>query len=133
MMKKHFAFLFMAMMVAAVGLTFTSCGDDDDDNGGASGGASWLLKGTWTESSGIRKWTFYKDGTCTFEVDNQTYNPTKKQKESHWTSYDGQWSYDNNTKVLSTTLNSWNWVIVSQSDDMWTGQTSKGTLYTYYR
>ena len=117
------------MIMALVCVGFTSCGSDDDDN--VSGSISWLLNGTWTESNGIRKWTFYKDGTCRFEVDNQTWSP-KTGYVSNWTSKNGQWSYDDNTKVLSTTL-SWNWVIVSHSDNMWTGKGSKESLYTYYK
>lgn len=129
-MKKLFYYVFFTFMLAITTIIFTSCGSDDDDAGASS--SSWLTNGTWTESSGIRKWTFKKDGTCIFEVDDQTWTPSTGYV-SHWSSQTGQWSYDDNTKVLSTNVLSWTWVVVSQSDNMWTGQTSKGTLYTYSR
>lgn len=129
MKKQYFGNVLAIMMVAMLSVGLFACGDSDDDN--SSSTISWLFNSRWTESSGQygRRWTFYENGSCKFEVDNKTWTP-QKGYESHWETYEGRWNYSNDTKVLSTTVGSWNWVIVSHSDNMWTGEIN-GKLYTY--
>lgn len=61
-MKKKSFYLFAMMMVVALCVGFTSCGDDDDDDGPGSGSASALV-GTWQH---LGREIHYSDGTVYF-------------------------------------------------------------------
>lgn len=70
--------------------------------------------GTWEASGGhaYGTWVFSTNGYCTFSY---TAGGGSKQSIS------GTWSYNPETRELTTTLQSWHWVIVNVTSDEWTG------------
>lgn len=69
--------------------------------------------GTWEPSGGSAygTWVFSNGGNCShsFVSANKTHNST------------GTWTYNEETRMLTTTITNWKWKIVNVSSDEWTG------------
>lgn len=117
----------MLLLALGVSTAICSCSKNNEDDPIESGTSNIEAKkfiGSWVSHSlangGGGIWTFNADGTCSY---------------SRNFDYTGEWRYVPESKVLTTTILSWNWEIISISDDIWTGKALSGdkNTYTYER
>lgn len=73
--------------------------------------------GTWEPSGGSAygTWEFSNTGNCrhTFVSGNKTQSST------------GTWTYNEETRMLTTTITNWKWKIVNVTSDEWTGDSGQ--------
>lgn len=136
-MKKYFLNLLTFAMAAMLSVNLTACGNDDvdDPDGGGTDDSSWVV-GSWVEAGGGRKWTFKSGGACDFYiVDAEVDRKTGQINRKGWKlSQSGTWRYNAETMLLTTNIYSWNWEIISYSNNSWSGKTVNGknsSIYTY--
>ncbi|MDD6140295.1 MAG: hypothetical protein PUB61_02700 [Bacteroidales bacterium] len=125
-MKKVLS-IFTLLLAFGICSTLYACSEDKEDEPietGTSDAEAAKFIGTWYSSdSKGGYWTFNADGTCTHTV------------TSNMNILYGQWSYAAESKVLTTTILSWNWMIIAVSENSWTGTHLGGnrTTFTYTR
>lgn len=109
-MKKvltYWAGLWLAVL--SVCILFPSCGDDDNDDNGSSSDVSvqQLLIGTWEgmDDTDILRYSFRSDGTgYGYEAETNAFGKIDYQE-----TWSFQWYYNPSTKILSMTLNSYDY------------------------
>lgn len=115
-MKKYFYLLAMALCVG-----FASCSGDDDPGTDLSKEAEKFIGG-WS-SSGSDDYLFLPDGTF-----------IKGHKGHMWGDDYANWSYDETTKQLATTMDGESWTVSMITESAWTGiSAKKGKSITYQR
>ena len=106
------------MMVAIVSVSLVSCGGDDDDNGANGNGSNGngtdnleaqIFVGYWHSENAEYDFLFNEDGSC---IAFANWNTAPKS---------GRWSYDKNSKKLTTTIGGNNWLINVNSSNYWAG------------
>lgn len=112
-MKKYFYLFFLPLYFG-----LTACGDSDDDDitqDPVEEQLSKLSEGTkkfigyWHNNNGSYDFKFFADMTCIC-YDNDGGAPVY-----------GEWSYDENVKLLSTTIGAYQWTITLSTDNSWAG------------
>ncbi len=103
-------------VLAIVALGIQSCGDDPDDpskNLPSENDSEFV--GGWQGSMG--EFLFFNDGNAKLN------------------SYEfGKWTFDNNTNILATTLDKWQFIVTLTSTDQWAAIAASGTgTYTFDR
>lgn len=111
--KSKSAMILSVLAIGAVGIQ--SCGDDPDDpkkNLPSENDSEFV--GGWQGSMG--EFLFFNDGNA--KLDNNF----------------GKWTFDNNTNILATTLDKWQFIVTLTSTDQWAAIAASGTgTYTFDR
>jgi hypothetical protein len=102
------------MMVIFVSIGFVSCVKKPDEiQEDKPLTESQKFVGYWDGKDYDEKWVFYPDGRCCYiEVYGMGYDVKRTN---------GTWSYNETTKILSTTVQSYQFLMTSISDNAWTG------------
>lgn len=118
------------LLALGIGATFNSCSkdnEDDPENIEGSGSKAKKFVGTWCDDPNAKWpifWTFKSDGSCI-----KKYPDFYGNEQFTY----GQWNYDDDSKVLVTTLGM-EWDILTITDDYWTGRYysfNEGAYVTY--
>lgn len=121
-MSNKFIFLLSFALLACNPFMLSSCGDDNEESSSTiveDDNKAKLFIGEWySGEAGGGTWIFYEDGKC-FHKSPMGFEST------------GYWSYDSETKILATTVDSWNFSISVISDKFWTGTHLAGSGKTY--
>lgn len=137
----------MAMMAVLLSMSFAACSSDDDeavDGGNDDNGVSTLdeesvkFVGTWemtNTKSSTRLYQFREDGNVYYAKESDYESRDKIREKLGPSKYGekGQWTYDAETRVLSTTLSSSPvygcgsiFEVLSVADDFWTAKQVSG-------
>lgn len=111
--------LFTLLIPLVIGTSFIACSSDDDDSTSVSEspednlpeGAKAFV-GYWDDASttiSAIDFIFFTDGTGEMWHD---YSDAL---------YNGYWTFDSNTSILATTMNSWQFQVTLSNDEAWTG------------
>lgn len=126
-MKKNYLRLLSISLAVAMSVGFVSCkGDDGDgndvgDENKVSGVAEKFI-GVWDSNHHGDNYIFLPDGSC---LDYGHFFLEKKLSE---------WTYDESTKQLATTLSGNSWTVSMITNEAWTGISLKdGKSVTYTR
>ena len=104
--KKNWLQLLAIMMVAVLCVGFVSCGGDDDDGAPVSSGKeNKSLLGGWSEMN--FSMVLMTNGKMLY----------KKDKDIN----QGNWNYNEQTGVLATDVESYQWMVNLISEDSWAG------------
>lgn len=117
MMTLNFRSAMAVTVLMASAFAFQSCGSDepDDPKKNLPSENDSEFVGGWQGSMG--KLLFFNDGNAKLNGD-----------------LFGKWTFDNETKILATTLDAWQFVITLTSDDQWAAIAASGTgTYTFNR
>lgn len=115
-------------------LTFTACGGDDDDEPETSSLADNLpdesksYVGLWiNQGNKGYDWLFLPDGAAKafpYDRGSSTFAPADV----------GCWTYDSDTNILATDIDSWQWQVTLANDSVWAGLSlGSGTVQTFDR
>ena len=114
------------MLLLPIFFTMGACSSDDsEDNNEGNDPLSHLsedakkLVGCWDEG-----WVFYPDGTCCF-IDHNGYEISREY---------GEWTYDDKTKLLTTTVGSKQYSVSLLSQNSWAGiNLGSGSTVSWHR
>lgn len=117
-MKKY---LYLLLIPLCMG--FVACGSDDDPDPDPEPApidrlteAQRKFLGYWHNKNGNADFLFNADGSC------QCFYPSYPSDNTS-----GEWSYDESTKILSTTMDSYQWTITLSTDKSWAGVSLGGS------
>ena len=123
--------VYVLVLCTIMGFALNSCSDSSDD--GPLAGEAGKFCGSWGKESNsgqdgnkwrwYTNWIFHSDGTCEYQYYYYNDpNPQFNEKRSQ----SGTWTYDETTKILSTSISSYCWIIMQVNEDSWTGITVGG-------
>lgn len=129
-MKKNYLRLLSISLAVAMSFGFVSCkGDDDDGNDPGDekvvSGVAEKFIGVWRANGYGDEFFFLPNGLCEEYHDFFSSGPGRFLSE---------WTYDESTKQLATTLDGNGWTVSMITNEAWTGiSLKKGKSVTYER
>lgn len=115
-MKKNYLRLLSISLAVAMSVGFVSCKGDDGDEKVVSGVAEKFI-GVWRANGYGDEFFFLPNGLCEEYHDFFSSGPGRFLSE---------WTYDESTKQLATTLDGNSWTVSMITNEAWTGISLKG-------
>lgn len=119
-MKKNYLRLLSISLAVAMSVGFVSCKGDDGDGNDAGdekvvSGVAEKFIGVWRSHNGGERYIFLPEGLC--EEYRDFYGKGHKLCD---------WTYDESTRQLATTLSGNSWTVSMITNEAWTGISLKG-------